>query len=114
MMSNRKLLDDIFLGCFAKCIDGFRITIPSAWARIFRADGGVVAVGLPNGRLALTTKKYAESEKEETTSRIVPCRMDGKGRVTIPEAFRMLFDGVTSVTMTGTVHYVEVYRKESS
>ena len=112
MMSNRELLHDIFLGCYAKCIDGFRITIPSVWARIFRADGSVVAVGLPNGKLALTTKKYVESAEDETTSRIVPCRMDERGRVAIPEAFRMIFDGVTSVMMTGMVHYVEVCGKE--
>ena len=37
--------------------------------------------------------------------------MDERGRVAIPEAFRMLFDGGKSVTMTGMVHYVEVRRE---
>ena len=101
-----------FFGRYDKKFDGRRLCLPSEWARIFRAGGVVVAVGLSNGKLALTTKKHVESAKEETTSRIVPCRMDERGRVAIPEAFRMIFDGVTSVMMTGMVHYVEVCGKE--
>ena len=110
MITVDSAIDDlVFSNCYSRPLDGRRLRIPSAWARIFRAGGG--AVGLPNGRLALTTNKKAKSARGEELSRCVPCRMDERGRVAIPEAFRMLFDGGKSVTMTGMVHYVEVQRE---
>ena len=102
---------DVFLGRYERLLDGISLRLPPEWVKVFCAGGGVVAVGLPNGQLALTTKKYVESAKEETTSKVVPCRMYGRGRVAIPEVFRVFFDGVTSVMMTGMVHYVEVQGK---
>jgi DNA-binding transcriptional regulator/RsmH inhibitor MraZ len=41
-------------------------------------------------------------------SKIVPCKMDARGRMTIPAAFRSLFDGVKGVEMVGHANYVEV------
>ncbi len=112
MITVDSAIDDLlFSNCYSRPLDGRRLRIPSAWARICRAGGGVVAVELPNGRLALTTNKKAKSARGEELSRSVPCRMDERGRVAIPEAFRMLFDGGKSVTMTGMVHYVEVRRE---
>lgn len=104
----RNFSDDIFLGQYCRPLDGRRLSLPFEWARVFRDGGGVVAVQHPNGYLVLTTKEKAEAAPDVELSRSVPCRMDERGRVAIPEAFRMLFDGGKSVTMTGMVHYVEV------
>ena len=107
----RNLSDDIFLGQYCRPLDGRRLSLPSEWARVFRDGGGVVAVQHPNENLVLTTKEKAVAAPDVELSRCVPCRMDERGRVAIPEAFRMLFDGGKSVTMTGMVHYVEVRRE---
>ena len=112
-MLKKAMLDngEIFLGCYSMALDMWRILLPSEWARVFRDGGGVVAVQHPNGNLVLTTKEKAVAAPDVELSRCVPCRMDERGRVAIPEAFRMLFDGGKSVTMTGMVHYVEVRRE---
>ena len=108
MSSNKKPPDDVFLGQYCRPLDGMRLCIPSEWARIFRDRGGVVAVQHPNGNLALTTKERAESAPDVELSKIVSCKMDARGRMTIPAAFRSLFDGVKGVEMVGMANYVEV------
>ena len=62
-MLKKAMLDngEIFLGCYSMALDMWRILLPSEWARIFRAGVGVV--GLPNGRLAVTTNKKAKSAR---------------------------------------------------
>ena len=104
----RNLSEDIFLGQYCRPLDGRRVRIPSEWARIFRDRGGVVAVQHPNGNLVLTTKEKAEAAPDVELSKIVPCKMDARGRMTIPAAFRSLFDGVKGVEMVGMANYVEV------
>ena len=98
----------IFLGQYCCPLDERRLSLPSEWARVFRDGGGVVAVQHPNGNLVLTTKERAESAPDVELSKIVPCKMEARGRMTISEAFRSLFDGVKGVEMVGMANYVEV------
>ena len=98
----------VFLGQHCRSLDGRRLSLPSEWARVFRDGGGVVAVQHPNGNLVLTTKERAESAPDVELSKIVSCKMDARGRMTIPAAFRSLFDGVKGVEMVGMANYVEV------
>ena len=101
-------MNDVFIGCYSRPLDGMRLCIPSEWARIFRDGGGVVAVQHPNGNLVLTTKERAESALDVELSKIVSCKMDARGRMTIPAAFRSPFDDVKGVEMVGHANYVEV------
>ena len=101
-------MNDAFIGCYSRPLDGMRLCILSEWARVFRGRGGVVAVQHPNGNLVLTTKERAESAPDVELSKVVLCKMDARGRMTIPAAFRSLFDGVKGVEMVGMVNYVEV------
>ena len=101
-------MNDVFIGCYSRSLDGMRLCIPSEWARVFRDGGGVVAVQHPNGNLVLTTKERAESAPDVELSKIVPCTMEARGRMTISAAFRSLFDGVKGVEMVGMANYVEV------
>lgn len=103
-----KMNEATFLGCFCRPLDGMRLCIPSEWARVFRDRGGVVAVQHPNGNLVLTTKERAESAPDVELSKIVPCKMDARGRMTISAAFRSLFEGLNDVEMVGMANYVEV------
>ena len=103
-----KMNEATFWGCYCRPLDGMRLCIPSEWARIFRDGGGVVAVQHPNGNLVLTTKERAESAPDVELSKIVPCKMDARGRMTIPAAFRSLFEGLNDVEMVGMANYVEV------
>ena len=59
-------MNDVFIGCYSRPLDGMRVRIPSEWARIFRNMGGVVAVKLPIGRLALTNKRNCRKIIVET------------------------------------------------
>ena len=84
------------------------MSLPSEWARVFRDGGGGVAVKLSNGNFALVTKEKAESALDVELSKVVHCKMDARGRVTIPEAFRPLLEGAKGVEMVGMANYVEV------
>ena len=101
-------MNDAFIGGYSRPLDGRRLCVPPEWARIFRDGGGVVAVQHPNGNLVLTTKERAESAPDVELSKVIPCKMDARGRMTIPAAFRSLFDGVKGVEMVGHANYVEV------
>ena len=101
-------MNDVFIGCYSRSLDGMRLCIPSEWARIFRNRDGVVTVELPNGNLVLTTKERAESAPDVELSKVVLCKMDARGRMTIPATFRSLFEGLKDVEMVGMANYVEV------
>ncbi len=101
-------MNDVFIGCYSRPLDGRRVRIPSEWARIFWDGGGVVAVQHPNGNLVLTTKERAESAPDVELSKVVLCKMDARGRMTIPATFRSLFEGLKDVEMVGMANYVEV------
>lgn len=98
----------ILLGQYCRILDGWRLSIPSEWARVFCAGRGVVAIKLSNGRLALTTKEKAEAAPDVELSKGVHCKMDARGRVSIPVVFRSFFDGVNGVEMVGMANHVEV------
>ena len=101
-------MNDVFIGCYSRPLDGMRLCIPSEWARILRNRGGVVAVQHPNGNLVLTTKERAESAPDVELSKVIPCKMEARGRMTIPAASRSLFESVKGVEMVGIANYVEV------
>jgi hypothetical protein len=63
-------MNDVFIGCYSRPLDGRRLCIPSEWARVFRDGGGVVAVEHPNGNLVLTTKERAESAPDVELSKV--------------------------------------------
>lgn len=100
-----------FLGCYSRPIDGMRLCIPSEWARIFRNRGGVVAVELSDGRLVLATKEILEKSSSAESLKAVHCKMDPRGRITIPKVFRGMFKDVKNVVLCGSIHYVEIRRK---
>lgn len=104
-------MNDVFIGCYSRPLDGMRLCVPSEWARIFRNRGGVVAVELPSGRLALTIKEIAEKSSDVESSKAVHCKMDSRGRITIPKVFRGMFKDVKNVVLCGSIHYVEIRRK---
>jgi DNA-binding transcriptional regulator/RsmH inhibitor MraZ len=56
----------------------------------------------------LTTKEIVKSASDVELSKLVLCKMDARGRMTIPAAFRSLFDGMNSVQIAGRAHYVEI------
>ena len=97
-----------FFSFYCRPLDGMQLCIPFEWARVFREGGGVVAVQHSNGNLVLTTKERAESAPDVELSKVVLCKMDARGRMTIPAALRSLFDGVKGVEMVGMANYVEV------
>lgn len=111
MSSNKKPPDDIFLGQYCCPLDGMRLCIPSEWARIFRNRGGVVAVELSSGRLVLTTKEIAEKSSSAESLKAVHCKMDSRGRITIPKVFRGMFKDVKNLVLCGLIQYVEIRRK---
>ena len=45
-------MNDVFIGCYSRPLDGRRVRIPSEWARVFRDRGGVAAVELSGGRMS--------------------------------------------------------------
>ena len=45
-------MNDVFIGCYSRPLDGMRLCIPFEWARIFRDRGGVAAVELSGGRMS--------------------------------------------------------------
>jgi len=104
-------MNDVFIGCYSRPLDGRRICVPPEWARIFRNRGGVVAVELPSGRLALTTKEIAEKSSNTELLKAVHCKMDLRGRITIPKVFRGMFKEVKNVLLCGSIHYVEIRKK---
>lgn len=104
-------MNDVFIGCYSRPLDGRRVRIPSEWARIFRNRGGVVAVELPSGRLALTTYEVAKKASRAKSLKAVRCNMDSQGRITIPKVFRRMFKEVKNVVLCGSIHYVEIRRK---
>lgn len=101
-------MNDVFIGCYSRPLDGRRVRIPPEWARIFRNRGGVAAVELPSGRLVLTTKEIAEKSSNVELLKAVHCKMDSRGRIIIPKEFRGLFKDVKNVVLCGSIHYVEV------
>ena len=104
-------MNDVFIGCYSRPLDGRRVRIPSEWARIFRDGGGVVAVQHPNGNLVLTTKEIAEKSSNTELLKAVHCKMDSRGLITIPKVFRRMFKEVKNVVLCGLIHYVEIRRK---
>ena len=100
-----------FLGCYSRPIDGSRLCIPSEWTRMFRDRGGLVAVEFPSGRLALTTKEIAEKSSNVESLKAVHCKMDSRGRITIPKEFRGMFKDVKNLVLCGSIQYVEIRRK---
>ena len=58
-------MNDVFIDCYTRPIDGSRLLIPLEWRHVFRDKGGIVAVELPNGRLALTTYEVAKKHQEQ-------------------------------------------------
>ncbi len=101
-------MNDVFIGCYSRPLDGRRVRIPPEWARIFRNRGGVIAVELPSGRLVLATKEIVEKSSNTELLKAVHCKMDSRGRIIIPKEFRGLFDSVKNAILTGLVQYVEV------
>lgn len=104
-------MNDVFIGCYSRPLDGRRLCVPFEWVRIFQNRGGVVAIELPIGRLALTTKEIAEKSSNVGLLKAVHCKMDLRGRITIPKEFRGLFKDVENVVLCGSIHYVEIRRK---
>lgn len=100
-----------FWGCYSRPLDGMRLCIPSEWARVFRDRGGVAAVELPSGRLVLATKEIVEKSSNTELLKAVHCKMDSRGRITIPKVFRRMFKEVKNVVLCGSIHYVEIWRK---
>jgi hypothetical protein len=45
-------MNDVFIGCYSRPLDGMRLCIPAEWARVFRGRGGVAAVELSGGRMS--------------------------------------------------------------
>ena len=45
-------MNDVFIGCYSRPLDGMRLCIPAEWARVFRDRGGVAAVELSGGRMS--------------------------------------------------------------
>lgn len=104
-------MNDAFTGCYSRPLDEMRVRIPSEWARIFRDRGGVVAVELPSGRMVLATKEIVEKSSDVESLKAVHCKMDSRGRITIPKVFRGMFKDVKNVVLCGSIHYVEIRRK---
>lgn len=104
-------MNDVFIGCYSRPLDGRRLCVPSEWARIFRNRGGVVAVELPSGRLVLATKEIVEKSSNAESLKAVRYKMDSRGRITIPKVFRRMFKEVKNVVLCGSIHYVEIRRK---
>ena len=104
-------MNDVFIGCYSRPLDGMRLCIPSEWVRIFRDRGGVAAVELSGGRLALTIKEIAEKSSDVESLKAVLCKMDSRGRITIPKVFRRMFKDVKNLVLCGLIHYVEIRRK---
>lgn len=104
-------MNDVFIDCYTRPIDGSRLLIPLEWRHVFRDKGGIVAVELPNGRLALTTYEVAKKASRAKSLKAVRCNMDSRGRITIPKVFRRMFKEVKNVVLCGSVHYVEIRRK---
>lgn len=102
-------MNDVFIDCYTRPIDGSRLCVPPEWARIFRNRGGVVAVELPSERLVLATKEIVEKSSNTELLKAVRCNMDSQGRITISKVFRGMFDSVKNVILKGLVHYVEVF-----
>lgn len=98
----------MFPGRYVKSLDGWRIAVPAEWARVFRAGGGVVAFAPGEGRLALTTRREAESAADAKGANFVSCKMDERGRTMVPREFRHLFAKAKIVSMTGKVRYIEI------
>lgn len=73
-------MNDVFIGCYSRPLDGRRLCVPPEWARVFRDGGGVVAVEFPNERLALTIKEIAEKSSSAESLKAVHCKMDSRGR----------------------------------
>ena len=108
MSSNKKPPDDVFLGQYCCSLDGVRLSIPSEWMHGFRDKDGVVVVALPDGRLALVAKEILEKSSNEELSKAVHCKIDSRGRITIPKEFRGKFENVKNVLLRRSIRYVEV------
>jgi DNA-binding transcriptional regulator/RsmH inhibitor MraZ len=108
MSSNKKPPDDVFLGKYCRPLDGMRLCIPSEWARVLLAGGGVVAFTLGEERLALTTRSEAESATDGKELNLVSCKMDERGRVVLPREFRQFLANAKTVLMVGKIGYIEL------
>lgn len=100
-----------FLGCYSRPIDGSRLCIPSEWRYVFRDKGGIVVVALLDGRLVLATKEILEKSSNVEVLNAVYCKIDSRGRITIPKVFRRMFKDVKNLVLCGLIHYVEIRRK---
>lgn len=102
-------MNDVFIDCYTRPIDGSRLLIPSEWRYVFRDKGGIVVVALLDGRLVLVTKEMVGKFSDAESLKPVYCKMDSRGRITIPKVFRGMFDSVKNAILKGLVHYVEVF-----
>lgn len=100
--------NSLFIDRYRCPLDGMRLCIPSEWARVFRAGGGVVAFTLGEERLALTTRSEAESATDGKELNLVSCKMDERGRVVLPREFRQFLANAKTVLMVGTIGYIEL------
>ena len=73
---------------------------------------------LPNNQLKgttkmnyITVKEIAEKSSNVELLKAVHCKMDSRGRITIPKVFRGMFKGVENGVLCGSIHYVEIRRK---
>ena len=101
-------MNDVFIGCYSRPLDGMRLCVPSEWARVFRADGGAAAFALGEGRLALTTRELAESATDGKELNLVSFKMDERGRVVLPQEFRQFLANAKTVLMVGKIGYIEL------
>lgn len=102
---------NIFVGQYCCSLDGVRFSIPSEWRYVFRDKGGIVVVALPDGRLVLATKEILEKSSNVEVLNAVYCKMDSRGRITIPKVFRGMFKDVKNLVLCGLIQYVEIRRK---
>ena len=80
-------MNDVFIGCYSRPLDGMRLCIPAEWARVFRGMGGVAAVELSGGRMVLTTKEIAEKLAEVIIGRLEHNEKGEKMIIKLPTGF---------------------------
>ena len=104
-------MNDVFIDCYTRSIDGSRLLILSEWRYVFRDKGGIVAVELSGGWMVLATKEIAEKSSNTELLKAVHSKMDSRGRITIPKEFRGMFKDVKNLVLCGLIQYVEIRRK---
>jgi DNA-binding transcriptional regulator/RsmH inhibitor MraZ len=61
--------------------------------------------------LVLATKEIVEKSSNTELLKAVHCKMDSRGRITIPKEFRGMFKDVKNLVLCGLIQYVEIRRK---